>query len=169
MNRRRVSFLFVVCALAVLALDLASKLAVYRTLDTARGPTYIHNAGSAFGLLQGGRWFFVGVSGLSAIIILLLALSGRYRDRGIQAAFGLILGGALGNLIDRLWLGVVIDFIQVGIRTHYWPVFNVADIGVTAGVGLLALRLLVEERNDRHAAADPAERPGSSAGGAAGG
>jgi signal peptidase II len=149
---------FLLAALAVVGLDLATKLLVYDTLPLGQTSrlllgdwvrlTYIHNAGAAFGLFQGSRWFFVGVSVLSGVILCALALSGRYRDPWILAAFGLILGGALGNLIDRLWLGVVIDFIDVGIGARRWPVFNVADMGVTVGVGLLALRLLFfEDRN----------------------
>ncbi len=162
LSRRRGVSLFLGSALAVVALDVATKLAVYHGLDPRKPPvrilgdmvrlTYIHNAGSAFGLFQGGRWFFVAVSAVSAGLITLLALSGRHHDRGMQCAFGLILGGAVGNLIDRLWLGVVIDFIQIGIRSHYWPVFNVADIGVTVGVGLLALRLLVPGKSDDRSA-----------------
>jgi len=137
----------------------ATKLVVYRTLTTNQGSirilgdwvrlTYIHNAGAAFGLFQGSRWFFIGVSVLSALVITSLALSSRYRDRLMQIAFGLILGGALGNLLDRIWLGVVIDFLDVGIGARRWPIFNVADSGVTIGVLLLALRLLAEGGRDR--------------------
>ncbi len=154
LSRGRVRPAFLFTALAVLIADLVSKLAVYHSLTLGQPPirvlgdavrlTYIHNAGAAFGLFQGSRWFFIGVSALSLLIILSLALSGRYRDRWMQFSFGLILGGALGNLADRIWLGVVIDFVQVGIRSHYWPVFNVADAGVTVGVILLALRLVGE-------------------------
>jgi signal peptidase II len=154
LSGERVHPAFPLTALVVLSADLASKLAVYHSLTLGQPPirllddvlrlTYIHNAGAAFGLFQGSRWFFIGVSALSLLIILSLALSGRYRDRWMQFAFGLILGGALGNLADRIWLGVVIDFVQVGVRSHYWPVFNVADAGVTVGVILLALRLMGE-------------------------
>ena len=143
-------------AMAVLLLDQISKAIVYRAL-TLHGPprpilgdllrlTYIHNAGSALGLFEGSRWFFIGVSLLSILVILALVRSGRYSDRHLINAFGLILGGAAGNLADRLWLGRVIDFIEMGIAGHYWPVYNVADIGITAGVILLGIRILFENR-----------------------
>ena len=153
-------------ALAVVLLDQASKVIVYRTL-TLHGPsrpvlgdvlrlTYIHNAGSAFGLFGGSRWFFVGVLLLSILVILALARSGRYRDSCLVTAFGLILGGAVGNLVDRLWLGKVIDFIEMGIAGHYWPVYNVADIGVTVGVFLLAIRVFFAKQPVGDGAGEPA-------------
>lgn len=140
---------------AVLLVDQLTKMIVHRAL-TLQGPpqpvlgevlrlTYIQNAGSALGLFGGSRWFFVGVSLLSMLVILALVQSGRYRDRHLINAFGLILGGAAGNLVDRLWLGRVIDFIEMGIAGHYWPVYNVADIGITAGVVLLGIRVLLEK------------------------
>jgi signal peptidase II len=142
-------------AWAVLLVDQLTKVIVYRAL-TLHGPprqilgdvlrlTYIQNSGSALGLFGGSRWFFVGVSLLSMLVILALVQSGRYRDRHLITAFGLILGGAAGNLVDRLWLGRVIDFIEMGIAGHYWPVYNVADIGITAGVILLGIRVLLEK------------------------
>lgn len=162
---------FVGWALAVLLLDQASKLVVYQWM-TLNGPpipllgqtlrlTYIQNPGAAFSLFHGSRWFFIGVSLLSMLVLLSLAVSGRYRGRLLPVAFGLIFGGALGNLIDRLWLGVVIDFIQMGIGGHYWPVYNVADIGVTVGVALLVLQMLLERK-------EPAGPPDASAGVGAG-
>lgn len=143
----------------VLALDILTKQIVYRTLPLG-GPsievlgnflrwTYIHNPGAAFGLFTANRYFFIGVSLLSTIVILGLVHSSRYRDRWTLLAFGLILGGAVGNLLDRLWLGVVIDFIDVGIGTHRWPFFNIADSGISVGVVLLALRFLREPSGSR--------------------
>ncbi len=153
-------------ALAVLLLDQATKIVVRQTLPL-HGParpvlgdllrlTYIDNGGSAFGLFGGNRWFFVGVSLLSILVILALARSGRYRDPLLITAFGLILGGAVGNLVDRLWLGRVVDFIEMGIAGHYWPVYNVADIGITFGVILLAIRIFFTGRPVRDGAGEPA-------------
>lgn len=162
---------FLFWALVLLALDQATKAIVYRTMALHGPPVpllgemlrlvYIHNPGAAFGLFHGSRWFFVGVSLLSSLVLVSLALSGRYQDRWLLASFGMILGGAIGNLIDRLWLGVVIDFIQMGVAGRYWPVYNVADIGVTLGVALLALRLL---RDGRASGADPVEEAPPAAG-----
>jgi signal peptidase II len=148
----RAAFLF--SALVVVLLDLASKLVVHHTMTLGARPirligdvavlNYVQNPGAAFSLFSGSRWFFILVAFLSILVVLYLALSGHHRARA-QVAFGLILGGALGNLIDRLWLGVVIDFLDVGIGTHRWPVFNVADAGVTVGVILLGISLLKEK------------------------
>lgn len=143
---------FVVCALVVLVLDIVTKAIVYRTLPLGGPPievlgewlrwTYIHNTGAAFGLFQGNRLVFVAVSVVSSVVIVYLVATGRYRDRWTPVALGLILGGAIGNLIDRLWLGAVIDFIDVGIGPHRWPFFNIADSGITIGVTILIARLL---------------------------
>lgn len=159
MTSNRLTPLFSAAASATLALDVATKLIVHRTM-TLGGPsvsvfgdyvrlTYIQNPGAAFSLFEGNRWFFVGVSILSMLLILALVLSGRHSSGRMQAAFGLVLGGAMGNLIDRLWLGKVIDFLDIGVGAARWPIFNVADIGVTAGVMLLLLGLAMESRESR--------------------
>ena len=147
---------FLLAALVILVSDIVTKAIVYRTLPLG-GPsievfgdwlrwTYIHNAGAAFGLFQGNRYFFIVVSVVSATVILYLAASRRFGDRWTPIALGMILGGAIGNLIDRVWLGVVIDFIDVGLGSHRWPFFNIADSGISVGVTLLAIRLLFEDR-----------------------
>lgn len=159
MNTRRLSRAFFAAAAATLIVDVATKLTVHHNM-TLGGPsiavfgdyvrlTYIQNPGAAFSLFEGNRWFFVGVSILSMLLILALVMSGRYAAVRMQAAFGLVLGGAMGNLIDRLWLGKVIDFLDIGVGTVRWPIFNVADIGVTVGVLLLLLGLILEPRESR--------------------
>lgn len=106
--------------------------------------TFITNTGAAFGILAGaqsvGRQvFFVGVA-LVALVVLYLAYR-EYREQGriYMAAIGLVAGGALGNLVDRLRLGHVIDFLDFYIRQYHWPAFNVADSAITIGVGLFLL------------------------------
>jgi signal peptidase II len=167
LTARRGPTWFWLAGAGILVADLVTKNIVYHSETLRRGPVrvlgdwlvlnYIHNAGSAFGLFHGSRWFFIGVSAVSILLILSLALSGRYRDRWIYLAFGMILGGAVGNLLDRIWLGVVIDFLDLGIGSHRWPIFNVADIGVTAGVILLALRLLLDQQEASQDEADRGE------------
>jgi signal peptidase II len=106
--------------------------------------TFITNTGAAFGILAGaqslGRQvFFVGVA-LVALVVLYLAYR-EYREQGqvYMAAIGLVAGGALGNLVDRLRLGHVIDFLDFYLRQHHWPAFNIADSAITIGVGLFLL------------------------------
>lgn len=112
--------------------------------------TYILNPGAAFGIHVGdySRPIFLGLS-----VVALLALAGMYwatpaRERVRLAAIALICGGAIGNLIDRLRSEAgVVDFLDVGIGDLRWPVFNVADIAVTAGAVFLALSLWREEQH----------------------
>ncbi len=104
--------------------------------------TYIHNPGAAFGLFPGSRIVLIFVS-VAAVTVVLWAALRRSTPLHTALPLGLILGGALGNLIDRVRLGQVVDFIQVGIPPHYFPVFNVADSAVTVGVAWLALGLVL--------------------------
>lgn len=102
----------------------------------------VYNPGAAFSLLsdQPGwqRSFFIGVAVLaSSWVICLLA---RYPGRRLFCfALALILGGALGNLIDRVVLGAVVDFVDLHVAGYHWPAFNVADSSITCGAGLLIL------------------------------
>lgn len=106
--------------------------------------TFITNTGAAFGILAGaqslGRQaFFVGVA-LVALVVLYLAYR-EYREQGqiYMVAIGLVAGGALGNLVDRLRLGHVIDFLDFYFRQYHWPAFNIADSAITVGVGLFLI------------------------------
>jgi len=104
------------------------------------------NTGAAFGLMRGRSLIFIIVSAVASIAI---AVSHRQiaRLRPLeQVAFGLIMGGALGNLIDRVRLGAVVDFINIGIGDLRWPYFNVADSAITIGVTVLAFHILFLSR-----------------------
>jgi signal peptidase II len=104
---------------------------------------FVYNPGAAFGMLAHQRWFFVLVT-LAAVGAILYYLR-RMTDRHWVAtlALGLLLGGALGNLVDRVRFSKVVDFLLFYWRDYYFPNFNVADICITVGVGLLVLHLLV--------------------------
>jgi len=101
--------------------------------------TYTRNSGVAFGLGAGTNFPFYLFSLLAAAAILALFLRGRVQGRARETALALIFGGALGNLVDRITTGLVVDFIEVGVRQWRFPVFNVADSAVTIGVALFAL------------------------------
>lgn len=109
--------------------------------------TLVLNPGLAFGLLAslaaGWRWV-VAVLALAALAVLARVALGVLPTAGVpgRLALGLIFGGAVGNLVDRVRFGAVVDFIDVHWRTHHWPAFNVADSAITVGVILLAWRLL---------------------------
>ncbi|HCX34355.1 MAG TPA: signal peptidase II [Rhodocyclaceae bacterium] len=103
---------------------------------------HVYNPGAAFSFLSDAsgwqRWLFVALAG--AISIWLIALIGRHRaETAAPLAFALILGGAIGNLIDRLMHGAVLDFLYFHVGTWGWPAFNVADSAISAGVVLILL------------------------------
>ena len=103
--------------------------------------TYTRNSGVAFGLGAGIPFPYAVFSLAAVVAILYLFARQRVTTPVRQVAFSLILGGALGNLVDRLVSGEVVDFILVGWRRWYWPVFNVADSAVSVGVVLFGLTL----------------------------
>lgn len=158
--------------LVVVLLDQATKLLVVWT--GLVGPTtvvpgffnllYRENRGGAWGLLSGApEWFrmpfFVGTSVLAIGFLLWLRRRMLVQRPWIDWAFPAILGGALGNLIDRVRLGYVIDFIDWHVRTAHWPTFNVADVGITVGVALLVFDSLVGPRA-RSPGPEPPASPG---------
>ncbi len=107
--------------------------------------TYVRNAGAAFGMFQGARWPFIVVS-VAAVVALLWVLRRDGRPPLRSWAYALILGGAAGNLVDRLFYGGrVVDFIEMGWRGHIFPVYNFADMGVSIGAALLVLALLRDD------------------------
>ena len=101
-----------------------------------------HNEGSAFGFLNdaGGwqKWFFNGISIVASVVIIYL-LKKHTDEKLFCAGLALVLGGAIGNLYDRITLGYVVDFLNFHLNNHYWPAFNVADSAICVGVGLLLL------------------------------
>lgn len=104
--------------------------------------THVSNTGAAFGLFPSGSLLFTVIAALVAVVILFYNFQLTDGYRLLRVALGLQLGGALGNLIDRLRIGHVTDFLDFG----PWPVFNLADTAIVAGVLLLALLMLQEER-----------------------
>lgn len=103
--------------------------------------TSAHNTGAAFGMLAGGRWFFIAVSLLaSAAIVLFLVKSRKRLHIFMRVCFALILAGALGNLIDRAILGYVRDMLEF--RLARFAIFNVADSAVSVGAVLLGLDII---------------------------
>jgi len=99
-----------------------------------------HNTGAAFSFLAGAggwqRWFFATVTVVISIAILVM-MKRQPENRLFAVALALVLGGALGNLYDRLTLGYVVDFVQLHAGGYYFPAFNVADSAITAGVAVL--------------------------------
>ncbi len=142
--------------LAVLALDQATKIFVSSTMTLGESTpmvpgllhiTLVRNSGMAFGLLAAAAIPFkpvlmtlLSIVALGAVAV--YAVSSPTSERLSQLALAFILGGAAGNIIDRVRLGYVVDFIDVFYKGSHWPAFNVADSAICAGVGLLLLDTL---------------------------
>ncbi|HQD83828.1 MAG TPA: signal peptidase II, partial [Quisquiliibacterium sp.] len=108
--------------------------------------------GAAFSFLAGAggwqRWFFIGL-GLAAVAFMLYLLWRHGQQKLFALGIALILGGAIGNIIDRILRGQVVDFVLLFWKDFYWPAFNVADCGITVGAALLILDELRRVRRSR--------------------
>lgn len=146
--------IYLLVTLLVLALDQWSKLWAARTLrNSSEQPVidgflnlnYTENAGIAFGLLSDGnvKWLLVAISIAATSIVTLYLLRTPLSNRLLLWSLSLLAAGITGNLIDRLRMGSVIDFIEVYYRSYHWPVFNVADTAITIGAALMAIELFV--------------------------
>lgn len=156
--------LFSAISVVGLLLDQASKLYIHRTMELFQSiPVidgffnifYIRNRGAAFSFLSQASWrlpFFITVSLVASGVILVAFGRLRNDQKLAQASLAMIFSGAVGNLIDRVRMGEVIDFLDVYWRSHHWPAFNVADSFICVGVALLALDMLREERRAKRAA-----------------
>lgn len=144
-------------ALAVIALDQITKTLILghfqfgdsRYVTSFFNLVRVHNTGAAFSFLAGAsgwqRWFFVGL-GVAAAVFITWMLRQHGHQKLFAWALALILGGALGNVIDRLLHGHVVDFIQVHWQQWYFPSFNVADSAITVGAALLVFDELRRRR-----------------------
>lgn len=156
-------WLFLATLLIVVALDQASKAAVQMLLperaSLVLAPflrlTHITNTGSAFGLFQGRTLFLIGAS-VVGLVVLILVYGHNHRSHPLlRWCIGLMVGGALGNLVDRVRLGYVVDFVDLG----WWPVFNLADSAIVVGISGLALAFLVaQSRGHRRLVVRPLPR-----------
>ncbi|WP_439648667.1 signal peptidase II [Curvibacter delicatus] len=112
----------------------------------------VHNSGAAFSFLASGsgwqRWFFVGIA-VAAVVFILFMLRSHAGQRLFCFAMACILGGAIGNVIDRLLHGYVIDFLDFHLRNWHFPAFNVADSAITLGAACLILDELLRVRRSR--------------------
>ena len=144
---------------AIVILDQITKAMIQSTMrlhqsipiiDGLLSLTYIRNPGAAFGLFADSQngiriLFFVTVSIIA--ILFLISLYSKIPQKNLigRLAIGMVLGGAIGNLIDRVRFGEVVDFIDFYITTHHWPAFNIADSCISTGVVLLMWYFLRQE------------------------
>lgn len=158
---RKTAYPWLSLSVLVLIIDQLTKAWVMNNMDYGEikhlipilNVTLVHNPGAAFSFLAdaGGwqRWFFAGVAAVVSLVLFVWITRTPRDGHHLQAAaLASILGGALGNLWDRLEYGYVIDFIDFHIETWHWPAFNVADTAITIGAVLLLLQIIFEKEPD---------------------
>ncbi|MDH3902427.1 MAG: signal peptidase II [Xanthomonadales bacterium] len=148
---KQMAFTWLAVSLLIVVLDLWTKniatqsLTLYRPIELTSwlNMTLAHNYGAAFSFLSdaGGwqRWLFTGLASVVTVVLVVWLFRLQPREKMTAAALGLIIGGAVGNLVDRINHGYVVDFIDVYYRDWHWPAFNVADSAITCGVVLLLI------------------------------
>jgi signal peptidase II len=144
--------LFAIVAFLSLVFDQATKIYARAQLTELGDPVPFikpvwywdlsYNTGSAFGLFQGtsGARIFLSLIGVVALVVIVMILrKGNDTQKWMTTALAMVAGGAVGNVIDRLWMGKVTDFVLWQAGKHRWPAFNVADVALVAGVIILFL------------------------------
>ncbi len=108
---------------------------------------FVRNTGIAFGMFPAGDsrigvWILAALGAVALCLVLLYFLRTKDEDLTVLTALALVFGGAIGNLIDRVGSGSVVDFIEVYVGRHHWPTFNVADSAISVGIVLMAIDIL---------------------------
>jgi len=159
-NDSRYARYWLLLSIAVIALDQATKWLAESSLTPYQpvpvmplvNLTLAYNTGAAFSFLSdaGGwqRWFFIALSVVVAAVLFNWLWRMRAEERLQAASISLILGGAIGNLIDRVSLGHVIDFFDVYYGPHHWPIFNIADSAIVVGVVLLIIDMFFNQHHE---------------------
>jgi len=154
MNARMKQSVWLLIAALVVALDLWTKSLATQMLQYGRPVeilpvldfTLLHNRGAAFSFLSsaGGwqRWVFTIIALAVSIVLVVWTLQLKPHERWLSVTLPLILGGALGNLYDRLTLGYVVDFVHFHWQGRYFPAFNIADAAITAGAIMMIIDAL---------------------------
>jgi len=153
--------LFITCFFFSLLTDQISKFLILKKLPYGESVkvlgevmrfTFIFNPGGLFGIGKEIGWIFV-LMGVVFFLLILLFLRGK-RKMIEEMGFGLILGGAMGNLVDRIRFGAVIDFIDMGYKGFRWPVFNLGDVAISVGIGLVLLAELRRRKDASNSLVD---------------
>ncbi|SYX82598.1 signal peptidase II [Paenibacillus alvei] len=160
---------YYIIAFFVLLIDQVSKWLIATNLQLREKISVIgdfflitshRNTGAAFSILENQRWFFIVIT-IVVVIGLVWYMQKIKHQSGVILPLGLslILGGAIGNFIDRLLTGEVVDFLQFNFGSYTFPIFNVADMGICIGVGLVLLDALVTvKRENQSGTGTPAEQ-----------
>lgn len=161
MSKTGLKFLWI--SLAVLAVDLWTKYVVVQNFAYGESInilpifnlTYARNYGAAFSFLADHsgwqKYFFLGLAVVISIALVVMLAKNKANLKLQNTAYALIIGGAIGNAIDRAYNGYVVDFLHFYWDIYHYPVFNIADVGIVVGAGLLILESLLESRKKKTA------------------
>ncbi|WP_025267457.1 signal peptidase II [Bibersteinia trehalosi] len=153
---------FLWLSLAVLVTDLFSKYIVVQRFELYESInvmpmfnlTYARNYGAAFSFLADHsgwqKYFFLGLAVIISVALIVMLFKNKAELKLQNSAYALIIGGAIGNAIDRAYHGYVVDFFDFYWDIYHYPVFNVADIGIVIGAGLLILESLLDSRKKKN-------------------
>lgn len=146
-----------ITASVIVLIDLVTKtwvqntMALYESIPVIPGffsITYLKNTGAAWSILDGQRWFFILLASIVCVVLVRLFMKEK-DDVLVQAGLALMFAGTFGNLFDRVVHGYVRDMLAFIIFNYDFPVFNVADVSLVIGVGLIGLAVLLEERKHK--------------------
>jgi signal peptidase II len=154
---------FYLIALAIVFLDQTTKLVIIQTIQYGQAIAiipdffdivFVLNPGAAFGFLstlsaEVRNPLFILISVVAVVLIVFYHARYLGSNRLVSFALALVLGGAAGNLIDRLRYGMVVDFLDVHVGQYHWPAFNVADSTISIGVGLMILDIILDWRREK--------------------
>jgi len=152
-------WILLIVFLLVIAFDQSTKWIIQQTLPLYQkveiipgffNLVHVRNTGGAFGIFGGekgpvGSVLFVVASVVAVGVLVVLFLRVKEHETMLAFSLALLLGGAIGNLIDRLSYGEVVDFLDFHILSIHWPAFNIADSAISIGIGLMALELLIKD------------------------
>jgi len=163
-------FRYLIITAVVIALDQITKYAVsvrmqegdeIEVIRNFFAISYTKNPGIAFGMLNNGdvRWLLVTISVVAVMVVLYYMMRAPASNRLLLWSLALLSAGICGNLIDRVRIGRVIDFILVHYKDYQWPVFNVADTAITIGAAMMAIELFLTPQPDKATVAELGESP----------
>ncbi len=150
--------LFFLISLPLYALDQLTKWLILRNIGTDELVTVVpdffwlvqvHNTGAAFGMMRDSNWFFIGLSAVALVAMVIFWRRGAFADRWVAVGAALLVSGILGNLTDRLVHGHVIDFLMFDLHVPFaspWPSFNVADSCISVAAVIFVVRSIFEPK-----------------------
>ena len=141
-------------AVVVFVIDIASKFWIVKNFFLFESVnllpffsiTYVRNIGAAFSIFEGQRWILAAISFIVSTVIVYMLYRNKNKQKLENFSLALILGGALGNLFDRLYHGFVVDFLDVNFGDWHYPTFNIADCAICLGIGVFILSNYVKPK-----------------------